>query len=246
MSGPWGTPTPPPPARRPASRLGVTLWLGAIALGIGLVVALNKLFPGNASEGDMPGILYTLGFLALASTVLLRTRTIRWKQTAAYVGLWLAVGMVALLGFAYQDELLDAGLRLRGAVMPSYAIQTGDHRLEIAEGENGYGVYGTVNGAQVHFTIDTGASDVVLSPSDARKAGLDPDGLAYDRPVGTANGIGHGASVELKELTVGGIRFTNLRASVNRAEMGDSLLGMAFLRRLKSFSFANRKLVLTW
>ena len=246
MTGPWGAPTPPP-ARRTASRLGVMLWLGVIALCIGLAVALNKLFPGSASDADTPFIVRTVAILALVSSGLLFARNIKWKQTALHVGMWLAVGMVLLLGFAYQEELLDVGMRLRASLMPSYAVQTGAHAMQIAEGEGGsYSVYGTVNGKPVHFLVDTGASDVVLTPSDAKKIGLDPDALAYDKPYGTANGIGYGASVVLDELTVGGIRFTKVRASVNRTEIGDSLLGMTFLRRLKSFSFGDRKLVLTW
>ena len=85
-----------------------------------------------------------------------------------------------------------------------------------------------------------------MTPSDARKIGLDLDKLTYDKPYGTANGVGYGASVVLDELTVGSIRFTKIRASINQTEIGVSLLGMAFLHRLKSFSFANHRLVLTW
>lgn len=244
MSGPWGAPKQP--VRR-ASRLGLTLWLGAIALSIGAVVALNKLFPDSATEADTPNLVRLLAILAVVSSGLLFARDVKWKQTAIQVGMWLAVGVVLLLGYAYQSELLNVGTRLRASLMPSYAVQTGANRLEIAESESGsYGVYGNVNGQQIHFMVDTGASDIVLTPSDARKIGLDLETLTYDKPYGTANGVGYGASVVLDELTVGGIRFTNVRASVNRTEIGDSLLGMAFLRRLKSFGFSNGKLVLTW
>jgi aspartyl protease family protein len=244
MSGPWGAPKQP--ARR-ASRLGLFLWVGAVALSIGAVVALNKLFPDSASEADGPYLVRLLAILAVVSSGLLFARDVKWKQTAIQVGMWLAVGVILLLGYAYQQELLDVGTRLRTSLMPSYAVQTGTNRMEIAESESGgYNVYGAINGTQVHFMVDTGASDIVLTPSDARKIGLDLDKLTYDKPYGTANGVGYGASVVLDELTVGGIHFTKVRASVNQTEIGDSLLGMAFLHRLKSFSFANHRLVLTW
>lgn len=244
MSGPWGAPNPP--ARRKASRLGLFLWLGAILLCIGAAAALGKLFPGSVSDADGPYIVRTIGILALVSSGLLFVRDVKWKQTAKQVGLWLAVGVVLLLGYAYQEELLGVGTRLRSAIAPGYAVQTGANRMEIAEGEGGYSVYGTANGTPVHFLIDTGASDIVLTPSDARRMGLDVDALTYDKPYGTANGLGYGASVELKELSVGGIHLSGIRASVNRTEIGVSLLGMTFLRRLQSFNFSGRKLVLTW
>jgi aspartyl protease family protein len=98
----------------------------------------------------------------------------------------------------------------------------------------------------VRFLVDTGASDIVLSPGDARRAGIEPESLKYDRPYATANGVGYGASVTLDRLEIGAISLSNVRVSVQQAEMGTSLLGMTFLRRLKSYAVQDRKLVLRW
>jgi aspartyl protease family protein len=119
--------------------------------------------------------------------------------------------------------------------------------MAVSEGEGGsYHVYGTVNGTQIRFLIDTGATDIVLSPSDARRLGIDLASLKFDRPYGSANGIGHGAAAEVADLSVGPIHFSNVPVSINGAEMGSSLLGMAFLKRLKSYSFSGNKLILRW
>ena len=136
---------------------------------------------------------------------------------------------------------------LRGALIPSYAIQTGAREMTIAEGEDGhYHVYGTVNGVKVPFLVDTGASDIVLDPQDARRIGLNLDELKFDKPFGSANGVGHGASIEVDELSVGAIRLAKVRMSVNQVPMGSSLLGMTFLKQLKSYSFSGGKLTLRW
>ena len=46
--------------------------------------------------------------------------------------------------------------------------------MTLSEGENGhYHVYGTVNGVKIRFLIDTGASDIVLDPDDARRIGIE-------------------------------------------------------------------------
>jgi aspartyl protease family protein len=119
--------------------------------------------------------------------------------------------------------------------------------MTLSEGEDGhYHVYGTINGVKILFLIDTGANDIVLDPTDARRIGLKLEDLNFNRPFGSANGIGHGAGIEVDELVIGPIRFTRVPMSVNGARMGSSLLGMAFLKRLKSYSFSGGKLTLRW
>lgn len=240
--GPWGQ---PPPRRR--SRLGLYLWLGVMVAAALLVFGLDRFFPGGDAPFSDPGVIQTIGFLVLASSSLLFVREFNLKRTARNVLLWLAVGAVLLIGFAFQNELMDLGSRLRGALIPGYAVKTGQREMTIAEGEGGhYHVYGTVNGTPVRFLIDTGASDIVLNPSDAKRMGFDLGMLTFDRPFGSANGIGHGASAQVDSLSVGDIRFSHVPVAINGAEMSTSLLGMAFLKRLKSYSFSGGKLTLRW
>lgn len=239
--GPWGAP------KRKASRLGLYLWLGLLA-GAGLLIfVLDRTFPtGDSPLGD-PYFIRSIGFLALISTGLLFIREFNLKQTVRNILIWVAVGGVLIIGFSFQNELKDLGLRLRSQLVPEYAVQTGDRELTISEGEDGhYHVYAVINGTKVRFLVDTGATDIVLDPADARRLGFDLDRLTFDKPFGSANGVGYGASVELADLSVGAIHFSNIRVSVNRAPMGSSLLGMAFLKRLKSYSFSGGKLILRW
>jgi len=42
------------------------------------------------------------------------------------------------------------------------------------------------------------------------------------------------------------MKLFNVPVSINRAKMRNSLLGMAFLSRMKSFEFRDRKLTLRW
>jgi clan AA aspartic protease (TIGR02281 family) len=52
--------------------------------------------------------------------------------------------------------------------------------------------------------------------------------------------------VTVGKLSIGPIAFFNVPVSVNRTAMHSSLLGMTFLKRLKSFEFSGDKLVLHW
>lgn len=240
--GPWGRPTP-----RKASRLGLYLWLGLIGAAGLTIFLLNRAFPSAGTPLGDPALVQTLGFLALASSGLLFVRQFNLKQTARNVLIWVAAGGVLIIAFSFQSELKDLGLRLRSNLIPGYPVETGDHELTLSEGEGGhFGVYGTINGTRIAFMIDTGATDIVLDPSDARRLGIDLDGLKFDRPFGSANGIGYGAKTVVDSLAVGPIHFSNVEVSINKAEMGSSLLGMAFLKRLKSYGVSGGKLILRW
>ena len=92
--------------------------------------------------------------------------------------------------------------------------------------------------------VDTGASDVTLTPRDARRLGFHLDRLTYDRTYRTANGIVKGARVRLHSLKVGHIVVPDVRASVNSADMNLSLLGMSFISRLSRFEVADGTLTL--
>ena len=115
--GPWG--------KRKASRLGLYLWLGVLAAGGLIIFVLNRSFPtGDTPLGD-PYLIQTLGFLALVSSSLLFIREINLKQTIRNVLIWLAVGGVLIIGFSFQNELKDFGLRLRSTLIPGYPVETG-------------------------------------------------------------------------------------------------------------------------
>ena len=241
--GPWGRARGP----RKASRLGLYLWLGMLAAAGLLIFVLSRYFPGGDTAFGDPYQIQLLGMLALVSSSLLFIREINLKRTVRNVLIWIAVGGAALVAFSFHNEFKELGLRLRSNLVPGYPVQTGSREMTLSEGEGGsFHVYGTVNGTQIRFLIDTGASDIVLTPSDARRLGINLESLKFDRPFGSANGIGHGAAAEVADLSVGPIHFSNVPVTVNGAEMGSSLLGMAFLKRLKSYSFSGNKLILRW
>ena len=50
----------------------------------------------------------------------------------------------------------------------------------------------------------------------------------------------------LDSLAIGPLVERNVRASVNKAPMSSSLLGMAFLKSLKSFEVSKDRLTLHW
>src|SRR5215469_11602393 len=124
---PWGQPRKP---ARKASRLGLALWLGALAvLGLSLW-GLSELFPnGNPSWLDTATLVRMVAILAVISSGLLFIRQVNLKQAVRNILLWTGIMGILALGFAYQEPLRDAFVRLRSGLIPGYPVQTGTGQM---------------------------------------------------------------------------------------------------------------------
>jgi aspartyl protease family protein len=101
-----------------------------------------------------------------------------------------------------------------------------------------------VDGRRLDFLVDTGASTIALREGDAARLGIRPARRDYTANVSTANGVIKGAPVELGRVEVGGLVVRNVGALVLPDEaLGQNLLGMSFLSRLK-WEHRNGRLVL--
>jgi aspartyl protease family protein len=91
---------------------------------------------------------------------------------------------------------------------------------------------GSINGASVHFLVDTGATLVSLGARDALRAGIDyrrgDPGISE-----TANGKARVWHVKLDKVSLGNITLTNVDALVHATDMPVALLGMSFLNRME-------------
>jgi aspartyl protease family protein len=219
------------------------LFMGAVGLG---VWELFQLFPGRADSGmDEAYLVRLIGVLALVSSSVVFGRRIKLGEAARHASIWIAIGAVLMLGYSFQNELRDLGLRLRSELIPSYPLQTDPRALVLTASDGGqFYAIGSVNGTAVTFLIDTGASDIVLSPADADRIGIDTKALNFTRDYETANGAGRGAPYTVDKLTIGPIELSNVPVSINQAPMSESLLGMPFFRRLESFEIKDRRLYL--
>jgi len=93
-----------------------------------------------------------------------------------------------------------------------------------------YVANGTINGEDVIFMLDTGASDVSVPESLANQIGLEKGRTSVYQ---TANGPIRVWQTLINEVRLGNIRVSNVRASINPAVQGNKvLLGMSFLKHL--------------
>ncbi len=102
-----------------------------------------------------------------------------------------------------------------------------------------------VNGATVRFIVDTGATLVVLSARDAAAAGIARHELKFTGRASTANGTIRTAPVKLREVRVEQMSLSDVEAAVVE-NLDTSLLGMSFLKRLRSYEMRDGALTISW
>ena len=163
----------------------------------------------------------------------------------AAVGGWVVVEFRGRLGMAMRTSaawgLIVIGLMagyglwqdIRTDIAPRQSVmEGGDIRVPRAEDGHYYLVL-QIDGTPVQFMADTGASNVVLSAADARRIGIDPDGLMYLGQARTANGTVRIAHVTLPQVSLGPYVDPGLSAWVNEGDLDTSLLGMDYLGRYR-------------
>ena len=190
------------------------------------------------STGEKGALISSVGFAVL----ILMSLIPRLREIGAAKTLKMALSWVLIFGGLIF--LLTQWPAIRGALDPASPRTQGEEMLLTAREDGHFYVRGTINGADVLFMVDTGATDIVLTMETAARAGFSPDTLSFDGMADTANGPVRTARVRLGTLTIGEITLSDFPASVNQGALTSNLLGMRFLRTLKSWRVEGDTLIL--
>lgn len=159
------------------------------------------------------------------------------------------VAAISAVGAAQAVVALDpahgASALVATALGDTPAAPASGEPAAIAKARDGhYWAEADVNGRQVRFLVDTGASAVALTLADAKRLGFDTDTLDYRQTVVTASGQTRAAAVRLGAISVAGARVDDVEALVIAEGLDASLLGMSYLGRLSRFEATPTSLVL--
>ncbi|AFI85069.1 retropepsin-like aspartic protease family protein [Methylophaga nitratireducenticrescens] len=115
-----------------------------------------------------------------------------------------------------------------------HLVETGAGATDVVLLRNQAGHYvapGFINGYEVTFLLDTGATNISVPATIASKAGLKQGRQAM---VTTANGVVPVYATELDTVQLGGITLQHIQAHIN-PHMSDDivLLGMSFMKHLE-------------
>ena len=156
-----------------------------------------------------------------------------------HAAIWVLIFLGATLAYGFKDQLTSQ-------LYPGVAQQVNDGTIALRRAEDGH-FYAQlrINGTDIRFMVDTGATNLVLSQQDARRIGLDMENLNYVLPSNTANGRVYGAGIVLDQVELGSFVDRDVRAMVNGGRMSDSLLGMTYLDRYQRFSVEGDRMLLS-
>jgi aspartyl protease family protein len=101
-----------------------------------------------------------------------------------------------------------------------------------------------INGTDVRMMVDSGASMIALTRTDAEAIGINVDDLPIGGNAATAGGIVPIRPVELDRVAIAGIEVSGVQAAVIDADMPYSLLGQSFLSRLQSVKVEGDRMTL--
>lgn len=102
----------------------------------------------------------------------------------------------------------------------------------------------SINGLDLHFIFDTGASEVTMSSVEAtfmlKNGYLNEDDLSGKQYYRTADGsVAEGVKVNLRNVVFGGVSLTNVKAGVVTNQRAPLLLGQSVMERLGRIEIDN-------
>lgn len=195
------------------------------------------------SGDDNASLIYgILAVMLVASS--LAARRLPLQQMAKMILAWVAIfaGMFAL--FLFRDEFSEIWQRAKTDIAGG-ASTADDGTLRIRKDDGGHFIArAMVNGEQIEFLVDTGATTTSLNPEDARRAKIIVDESAMPVVTQTANGLATGYRARAERIDIGPISRRDFPVHVAEG-LGDvNLLGMNFLSSLKGWRVEGNELIL--
>jgi len=188
---------------------------------------------------NSPYIFYYILLVVLIASSLIGMR-LPLKQAAKMILAWVAIFGVVFIIVAFRGEFADFGQRLRAEATGSEIVAGETVRIPMSD-DGHFWVTARLNGQDVRFMVDSGASVTTVSRTIAQAAGIP---ITFRRVmVSTANGRAWVIKSHAEALQIGPIERFDFAIDVNETD-DMNLLGMNFLSSLESWRVEGRFLVL--
>jgi aspartyl protease family protein len=185
------------------------------------------------------GVYILMAIMLVLGSLMSRREPIAKLLTMALA--WVAIFAAGFVLFTFRDNYGWVAQRLRAEAFGTPVLQGRETRIPMAI-DGHFWVDGKVNGQDIKFLVDSGATMTTIDLPTAERAGVSMSPRA-DEYVRTGNGIIRVRSGRADTLKVGGI--TRSDVGVQIADNDDlNVLGMNFLSSLSRWGVEGRWLVL--
>ena len=196
------------------------------------------------ANGDQAlNFIYLIGVLILVVSALLVRRIPIGQGLKMFAG-WVLIFLAAFVAFTLKDDFIALGHRVMAEVHGEGEVVRVGKEMRIRKSLDGhFWIDARLNGARVHFLVDSGATVTSISAETARRANIDPED-GFPVLVDTANGTVTARRARAERLVIGTIERRNMAVEVSDSFGDMNVLGMNFLSSLSGWSVQGQWLVL--
>jgi aspartyl protease family protein len=195
------------------------------------------------TDGDTSRLIYALIVLVIVASGLF-ARRLPLGQTVKYVLAWVGIFAIGFVLFSFRGEAGRVWQRLSADFRPNDP-QVQDGTVRITRGEDGhFHVNADVNGHEVRFLIDSGATTTAMTASAATSAGVETAVNDFPVMIDTANGSTEAKRARIKSFSVGPINRADFPVLVSDSFGDTNMLGMNFLDTLKGWRVEGETMIL--
>ena len=185
------------------------------------------------------GVYILMAIMLVLGSLMARREPLAKQVTAALA--WTVIFAAGFVLFTFRDDFGYLAQRLKAEAVGSPVTEGRETRIPMAI-DGHFWVNAKLNGRDVKFLVDSGATMTTIDRQTANAAGVRVSAKA-DEYVRTGNGIIRVSSGRAEELSVGGIVRRGVGLQV--ADNDDlNVLGMNYLSSLSRWGVEGRWLIL--
>ncbi|EJF88739.1 TIGR02281 family clan AA aspartic protease [Bartonella tamiae Th307] len=225
-------------------------WILLACVGVLTLISMGlKHFSDSNINSDQITSLSYYGIVGLIVASGLLGSGIKLSHMIRNLIIWCSIIFALMFFYNSRYEIQDIANQLTVGIIPGSPLTQYNEsgiRVSLQRSLNGhFATQAILNGKNIRFTVDTGASTIVLRFEDAITAGINVKNLHFSVPIKTANGNTYAALTIIDSLNIGGIKRTNVSALISqKGRLSTNLLGMSFLNSLSGYSVRGDRLIM--
>jgi aspartyl protease family protein len=185
------------------------------------------------------GVYILMAIMLVVGSLMARREPV--AKLATMAAAWLVIFAAGFVLFTFRDDFGYLAERLKAEAIGTPVNEGRETRIPMAI-DGHFWVHATLNGQDVRFLVDSGATMTTIDRATAMKAGV-PISPKADEFVRTGNGIIRVSSGRADEIAIGKLVRRNVGLQV--ADNDDlNVLGMNYLSSLSRWGVEGRWLIL--